>query len=132
MYIACQSFGSVCWTLEAIILQHTYLGRMYSLKNRNQLWTTPSWTTMTIRLSQMLFTRRVLIARRWQHFYHNIHLSRIDCRITRRRNLPWGQPLRLPWTLHRGRVLNAGKDCLFRKLFHRGPVKTSRWRKIPA
>ena len=24
-YIACQSFGSVCWTLEAIILQHTCL-----------------------------------------------------------------------------------------------------------
>ena len=43
-----------------------------------------------------------------------------------RRNLPWGQPLLLPWTLHRGGVLNAGNDCLLGKHFRRGPVKTCR------
>ena len=39
---------------------------------------------------------------------------------------PLGQPLQLLWTLHHGGVLNAGKDCLFGKLFRRGPVKTVR------
>ena len=66
---------------------------------------------MTIRLSLMLFTRRVLIARRWKQFYHSVHPGRIDCRLYSRRNLPWGQPLKLPWTLHRGGVLNAGKTA---------------------
>ena len=74
----------------------------------------------------LLFTRQVLIARRWQEFYHNLHPSRIDCQLTRRRNLPWGQPLLLLWTLHCGGVLNAGNDCLFGKHFRRGPVKTCR------
>ena len=45
-------------------------------------------------------------------------------RLTRRRNLPWGPPLLLLWTLHRGGVLNAENDCLFGKHFRRGPVKT--------
>ena len=39
-----------------------------------------------------------------------MHPSRIDCRLYRR-NLPWGQPLKLPWTLHRGGVLNAAKTA---------------------
>ena len=86
----------------------------------------PSWKTVTIQLSPMLFTRRVLIARRWQQFYHNMHSSRIDCRLTRRRNLLWGQPLLLLWTLHLGGVLNARKTAFSGKLFRRGPVKTFR------
>ena len=54
-------------------------------------------------------SRRVLIARRWKQFFdHNIHLSRIDWRRVSRRNLPWGRPFTLPWTRHRGGVLNAG------------------------
>ena len=63
---------------------------------------------MTIRLSLMLFTHWVLIARHWKQLYHSMRLSRIDCRLYSRRNLPWGQPLKLPWTLHRGGVLNEG------------------------
>ena len=43
--------------------------------------------------------------------------------VHRRRNLPWRQPLQLPWTLHQGEVSSAGKDCLHRKLFRRGPVR---------
>ena len=48
--IACQSFGSVCWTLEAIILQHTCIERMYSSITQ-VIWTTPSWKRMTIRVA---------------------------------------------------------------------------------
>ena len=47
-------------------------------------------------------------------------------RLARRRNLPWGPPLLLLWTLHRGGVLNAENDCLSGKHFRRGPVKTFR------
>ena len=50
LYIACQSFGSVCWTLEAIILQHTCLERMYS-SITEAIWKTPSWMKMTIRVA---------------------------------------------------------------------------------
>ena len=46
--------------------------------------------------------------------------------LARRRNLPWGQPLRLLWTQHHGGVLNAGNNCLLAKHFRRGPVKTCR------
>ena len=57
-------------------------------------------------------------------FYHNIHPSRIDCRRFSRRNLPWGQPFTLPWTLHRGEVLNAGKTTSSENSSVRGPVET--------
>ena len=98
---------------------------MYSLKNKpvmDDAILEDSDNSIVI----LLFTRQVLIARRWQEFYHNLHPSRIDCQLARRRNLPWGQPLLLPWTLHCGGVLNAGNDCLFGKHFRRGPVKTCR------
>ena len=42
------------------------------------------------------------------NFDHIILSSRIDCCRVSRRNLPWGRPFTLPWTRHRGGVLNAG------------------------
>ena len=37
---------------------------------------------------------------------------------------PLGAAIKLPWTRHRGGVLNAGKDYFFGKHFRRSPVKT--------
>ena len=105
---ACQSFGSVCWTLEAIILQHTSIERMYS-SITEVIWTTPSWKRMTIRVAVIAVHVGFYQPGVESNFYHNVHSSRIDCRRFSRRNLRWGQPFTLPWTLHRGEVLNAGK-----------------------
>ena len=74
------------------------------------IWKTPSWMRRTIRVAVIAVSRQVLIARRWKQFCdHIVHPSRIDSPRVRRRNLPWGQLFMLPWTRHRGGVLNAGK-----------------------
>ena len=51
-------------------------------------------------------------------------LSQCASQLNRLLTLPWWQPLKLTWTQNHGGVLNAGNDCLFGKLFRRGPVKT--------
>ena len=44
--------------------------------------------------------------------------------MLQKKESPLGAAIKLPWTRHRGGVLNAGKDNFFGKLFRRGPVKT--------
>ena len=105
------------WTLEAIILQHTCLERMYVLFNNRSDLDDAILGVNDYSSGRYCCSRRVLIARRWKQFFdHIIHPSRIDCRRVSRRNLPWGQPFTLLWTRHRGGVLNAGRLLLRKTL----------------
>ena len=72
------------------------------------IWTTPSWMRMTIRVAVIAVHVGFQQPGVESNFDHIVHSSRIDCWRVSRRNLPWGRPFTLPWTQHRGGVLNAG------------------------
>ena len=89
---------------EAIILQHTYLERIYSLKNKKQLWTTPSGTNAVHTSGSNSQALPVVLSQ------YTSQPNRMSTH--QKKESPLGLPLLLLWTLHRGGVLNAGKDCL--------------------
>ena len=126
MYIACQTFGSVCWTLEAIIVQHTYLERMYSLKNKGSYGRRHLGQQLefTSRLSQMLFARWVQIARHLQYFLsqYTSQLNRLS--TLQKKESPLGAAITVTVDIAPWRSFECSKDCLFGKHFHQGPVKT--------
>ena len=109
-----------------------YIPRKDVIEEQKHLWMTPSWMTITIRLSPMLFTRRVLIARHWQHVYHNMLPSRIDCRLTRRWNLPWGLPLLFAVDTALWRSFECRKRLPLLKILLLRFSRNISWRKIPA
>ena len=121
--IACQSFGSVCWTLEAIILQHTYIERMYSSITEGSGRRHLGWEWQ-FEWPLLLFTsgsnsQALEAISLSQYTSQSNRLSTIQ-----QKESPLEAAIYVAVDTASWRSFECRKDYFFGKLFRRGPVKT--------